>query len=229
MFSVIAYKEKSAAKKQRKQTRASEHSAPLFGPYLPKSETSWYNPYFLDDPELKVGRHKTVITLPCFLGSIIQPSKPAEIKRELNEHFKETHPGLDATITLSQIRSLKSRLFEIGRMQVRDLELSSVASAYVYFEKLVLKNVVNKANRRLMGAVCLLLAVKINDPKETDYTKLLETVDKVLDVPPKDVYSNEFAVYSLLQFTLFLPLHEVLPHLERLRSQTTALSETSSH
>jgi hypothetical protein len=51
-----------------------------------------------------------------------------------------------------------------------------VAYAYVYFEKLVLKNIVKKANRRLVGAVCLLLAAKINDPKEMQYGKLLEVL-----------------------------------------------------
>ena len=36
------------------------------------------------------------------------------------------------------------------------------------------QNYVNKANRKLIGAVCLLLAVKVNDPKETKYSKLIE-------------------------------------------------------
>ncbi|KAJ1342133.1 hypothetical protein BSLG_003312 [Batrachochytrium salamandrivorans] len=186
-------------------------------------ENSSYNPYFLDDPDLKMGRHKTVITLPCFLGTIIQPSKPSEIQRELNEHFKETHPGIDSTITLSQIRGLKKSLLEVA--QIQDLELSSVATAYVYFEKLVIKNVINKANRKVMGAVCLLLAVKINDPKEVNYANLLETVDKVLDVSPKDVYNLEFHVYAALSFTLFLPLWEVLPHLERIHEAAEKIPE----
>ncbi|KAJ1332197.1 hypothetical protein BSLG_009013 [Batrachochytrium salamandrivorans] len=149
--------------------------------------------------------------------------KPSEIQRELNEHFKETHPGIDSTITLSQIRGLKKSLLEVA--QIQDLELSSVATAYVYFEKLVIKNVINKANRKVMGAVCLLLAVKINDPKEVNYANLLETVDKVLDVSPKDVYNLEFHVYAALSFTLFLPLWEVLPHLERIHEAAEKIPE----
>ncbi|KAI8925316.1 hypothetical protein BC831DRAFT_461530 [Entophlyctis helioformis] len=187
----------------------------------PIGEPNAYNPYFLDDPELKIGRHKTVITLPCFLGTIIQPSKPSEIKRELNEHFRETHPSIDASITLSQIRNLKAKLLDIAIVQ--DLELSSVASAYVYFEKLVLRGFVVKANRRLIGAVCLLLAAKVNDPKELNYAKLLETVEKVLDIPPKEVYNQEFAVYAKLEFTLFLPLWEIMPHLERILEEKSEL------
>lgn len=54
------------------------------------------------------------------------------------------------------------------------MELSSAAIAFVYFEKLVLKGLVNKATRRLIGGVCLLLAAKVNDPKEKKYTQMLE-------------------------------------------------------
>ncbi|KAL2913366.1 hypothetical protein HK105_207111 [Polyrhizophydium stewartii] len=253
LFSVVPYRDtRSRIKKQRSKTRYSvnpylermglgvaieavkrkkqtaESYAHLLEPaytLVPKGiENSSYNPFFLDDPELKMGRHKTVITLPCFLGTIIQPSKPSEIKRELNEHFKETHPGIDATVTLSQIRSLKAKLLEIGLMQ--DLELSSIASAYVYFEKLVIRGVVNKANRRLMGAVCLLLAVKVNDPKDANYAKLLESVDRVLDISPKEVYSQEFSVYAALEFTLFLPLWEIRPHLDRIIQATKSRKTT---
>ncbi|KAJ1550476.1 CDK5 and ABL1 enzyme substrate 1, partial [Cladochytrium tenue] len=131
-----------------------------------------YDPYYLDDPELRTGKHRTVINLPFFIGSIIQYSRPSEIKRELNERFRETHPTVDAHLTLSQIRNLKLRLVRIAL--TRNLELSSVAVAFVYFEKLVLKGFVTKPNRRLVAAVCLLLAAKVNDPKETDYSKLLE-------------------------------------------------------
>lgn len=66
-----------------------------------------------------------------------------------------------------------------------------------------------------MGAVCILLAVKVNDPKDRKYGSLLETMERVLEVPAKDIYSNEFVCYAALEFTLFLPSYEVLPHLER--------------
>ncbi|KAI8819851.1 cyclin-like protein [Fimicolochytrium jonesii] len=177
-------------------------------------ENSSYNPFFLDDPELRTGRHRTVITLPCFVGSIIHYSKPSDIKKELNEHFRDTHPSVDPTLTLTQIRRVKERLIKIGELQ--DLELSSVACAFVYFEKLVLKNMVNKETRRLVAAVCLILASKVNDPKEVDYTKLLESAEKVLEVPRKDILANEFVIYTALEFTLYVPLWEVMPHLERI-------------
>ncbi|KAJ3415454.1 CCR4-NOT regulatory complex component [Chytridiales sp. JEL 0842] len=185
---------------------------------------SVYNPNFLDDPELKTGKHKTVITLPCFIGSIIQYTRPGDIKKELNEHFRETHPTVDAMLTLSQIRNLKARLLEVGLQ--RDLELSSVACAYVLFEKLVLKNYVTKANRRLIAAVCLLLAAKVNDPKETDYAKLVAAMEEALEVSAKDIFQQEFTVYTWLDFSLFVAPWEMMPHLERILA-STGLTMTS--
>ncbi|KAI8850309.1 hypothetical protein BC829DRAFT_389744 [Chytridium lagenaria] len=185
----------------KRKSRVESYARLLFpsnflGPQI--IENSLYNPFFLDDPELKTGKHKTVITLPCFVASIIQYSRAADIKRELNEHFRETHPTVDSTLTLSQIRSLKAKLLEVSSQA--NLELSTVASSYVFFEKLVLKY--------LCTAVCLLLASKVNDPKETNYGKLLEIMDKVLEVSQESIYAE-------LEFNLFLPLWEILPHLHR--------------
>ncbi|KAI8805683.1 hypothetical protein BJ742DRAFT_400684 [Cladochytrium replicatum] len=182
----------------------------------PTGSLSLYNPYFLDDPELRTGKHRTVITLPSFMGSVLHYSRPADMKKELNAHFREAHPNVDPSITLSQIRSLKLRLLEIG-LSV-DLELSSVASAYVYIEKLISKRVVTKANRRLVAATCLFLAAKVNDPKEISYSRLLDAIDKTFDIGRKDVYQNEIPVYTALQFELFLPPSQVNPHLERIIS-----------
>ncbi|KAJ3254623.1 CDK5 and ABL1 enzyme substrate 1 [Boothiomyces macroporosus] len=203
-----------AVKRKKAESFANylEPSGSLSMSYLP--DTNAYDPNFLDNPDLKTARNKTVITLPGFLGTIIQPSTASELKKEINQHFKDTHPGVDATITLTQIRNLKKSLGKIGLSN--NLELSSIAFAYVYLEKLIIKNFVNRANRKLIGAICLLLAAKVNDPKETDYSKLLETVERELEVSRKDVYANEFSVYSALEFNLFLPLREVAPHLNRL-------------
>jgi hypothetical protein len=70
-------------------------------------------------------------------GSIIQYSKPADIRKELNDHFREAHSSLDPSLTLSQLRNMKEHLITITMSQ--DMELSSAAMSFVYFEKLVLK------------------------------------------------------------------------------------------
>ncbi|KAJ3119006.1 hypothetical protein HK100_000482 [Physocladia obscura] len=70
-------------------------------------------------------------------------------------------------------------MIEVGKLQ--DMELSSVASAFVYFEKLVVK-----------------------------------TIEKVLEVSPKEVFQQEFSVFAALEFTLFVPLWQIMPHLDRI-------------
>ena len=65
------------------------------------------------------------------------------------------------SLTLSKIRSLKQQALAAA---VRaKLEISTVALAIVYFERLCLDCRVDKSNRRLSFAACLLLAIKINE------------------------------------------------------------------
>ncbi|CAO3633975.1 unnamed protein product [Mucor fragilis] len=98
-----------------------------------------YDPFFLDDDSYgKYGLD------PSSLGTLANNNynnnntmKPSELKREMNEQFRLNHPEIPAEITLSKIRAIKLHLLEIGK-QV-DLEVSSVAHAYVFFEKLVVK------------------------------------------------------------------------------------------
>ncbi|ORY07826.1 cyclin-like protein [Basidiobolus meristosporus CBS 931.73] len=181
------------------------------------NEESDYDPYFLDDPDLKTGTRRTVISLPGFMGSIIQFTKPAELKKEINDHFRQTHPTVDSELTLSKIRSLKNKLVTIAKHQ--DLEISTVANAYAYFEKLVLKNYVKRDNRRLIAGVCLFLATKANEPKERDYLSLLESVNRVLEVTPKELREQEFAVFTALDFNLYLPRNDFMAHFERIFNQ----------
>lgn len=94
-----------------------------------------YDPFFLDDDTYgKYGLD------PSSLGTLANNGgnmKPSELKREMNEQFRLNHPEISSEITLSKIRAIKLHLLEIGK-QV-DLEVSSVAHAYVFFEKLVVK------------------------------------------------------------------------------------------
>jgi hypothetical protein len=108
-----------------------------------------YDPMYLDNPALNFERDNTIITLPSFLGSIIQPSTASEMKKTINQRFKETHPGVDYSLSLSQIRNLKALMCKVG--VATNLRALTIASAIVYIEKLILKHFVNKSNKRLIA------------------------------------------------------------------------------
>jgi hypothetical protein len=91
---------------------------------------------FLDDPSLKTGKHRIIITLSCYMSSIIQYANPSELKKALNETFRQKHENIDSGMTLSKIRNLKANLLEIGIQE--DLEMSTVAKSYAFLEKLIL-------------------------------------------------------------------------------------------
>ena len=64
-------------------------------------------------------------------------------------------------MTLSKIRNLKRETLEYWKKC--DLEISTLALAVVYFEKLIMRKLVIKSNRKLKFATCLLLAFKFNE------------------------------------------------------------------
>lgn len=71
-----------------------------------------------------------------YIYSILQYSKPLDLKKEINDYFRDTHPSIDPFLTLSQIRNLKIRMLQVAKAQ--DIEYSSLAMAFVYVEKLIL-------------------------------------------------------------------------------------------
>jgi hypothetical protein len=75
--------------------------------------------------------------------------------------IKEETIRMPPSLTLSKIRSLKQQALHAA-VKAR-LEISTVALAIVYFERLCLNCRVDKSNRRLSFAACLLLAIKINE------------------------------------------------------------------
>jgi len=76
------------------------------------------------------------------------------------EHKRATI-RMPPSLTLSKIRSLKQQAL-VACVRAR-IEISTLALACIYFERLCLDCRVDKSNRRLSFAACLLLAVKINE------------------------------------------------------------------
>lgn len=96
-----------------------------------------FNQITLDDPDMKLGKHRKVITLPSFMGTIIQYSRPLDIQRDLDIDFREMYPMIDQTLKLLMVRNMKNSIYEIGI--VCECESSTIAMSFVHFEKLILK------------------------------------------------------------------------------------------
>lgn len=271
-------------------------------------ESSTYEPGFLDDPDIKKGKHRTAMVgdkvTGCIVSSIIHYVRPADLKADLNRQFRQrfdqweppksrrkyigarvvdgTYKLMDPaentieiekndalsdddgnkwdgrrrknsvaleyenirmppSLTLSKIRSVKqAALLACVRAKI---EVSTVALACVYFERLALDCRVDKSNRRLTFAACLLIAIKFNSESNVKlvhekYDKeSKKSVLKSLIKPRKDssfweplflffthdwelslkkVFDIEWAVFAYLDFKLHASPSDVSFHFKRL-------------
>ncbi|XP_046857512.1 CDK5 and ABL1 enzyme substrate 2-like isoform X2 [Xenia sp. Carnegie-2017] len=188
---------------------------------IKQRDSSEYDPDILDDPELRSGRYRKVLNLSSFMVSIIEYVKPSQLKKDLNEQFKEKFPNLD--ITLSKLRSLKQ---DISRLALEcSLDHSTVAYTIVYFEKLVLQGKISKVNRKLLAGSCLLLAAKFNcDLKKNAVKMIIENISDFFRLSTKDLLLYEIQSLISLEFDLHLSVSHVLPHLKRLEFKNVTLS-----
>ncbi|XP_036177773.1 CDK5 and ABL1 enzyme substrate 1 isoform X1 [Myotis myotis] len=173
-----------------------------------------YDPNLLDDPQWPCGKHKRVLIFPSYMTTVIAYVKPSDLKKDMNETFREKFPHIK--LTLSKIRSLKREMRKLAQEDC-GFEEPTVAMAFVYFEKLALKGKLNKQNRKLCAGACVLLAAKIgSDLRKHEVKHLIDKLEEKFRVSRRELIAFEFPVLVALEFALHLPEHEVMPHYRRL-------------
>ncbi|XP_060900940.1 CDK5 and ABL1 enzyme substrate 1 isoform X1 [Labrus mixtus] len=173
-----------------------------------------YDPNLLDDPQWPCGKHKRVLIFPSYMTTVIEYVKPSDLKKDMNETFKDKFPHI--RLTLSKVRSLKREIRKLAQDEC-GYEEPTVAMAFVYFEKLVLQGKLNKQNRKLCAGACVLLAAKIGgDLKKHEVKQLIDKLEERFRVNRRELIAFEFPVLVALEFNLHLPEHEVMPHYRRL-------------
>uniref|UniRef100_A0A3B5KGC4 Cdk5 and Abl enzyme substrate 2b n=1 Tax=Takifugu rubripes TaxID=31033 RepID=A0A3B5KGC4_TAKRU len=130
-----------------------------------------YDPNLLTNPQWPCGKHKRVLVFASYMTTVIEYVKPSDLKKDMNETFREKFPHIK--LTLSKIRSLKREMRVVG--EDFGLQPVTIAMAFVYFEKMVLQGRLNKQNRKLVSAACILLAAKISsDLKKQEVKHLID-------------------------------------------------------
>lgn len=181
-----------------------------------------YDPQFLDH-DIEASKSLIKSFLPCYTSSIM-PLKPIKlIRQEENEAFNNKHTWLTTDLKLSKLRSVKKKL-ELVAISL-SLDIACTAFSYVYFEKLILRNLVSNHNARVYGAVCLLLGVKFYGVKMPSFSYLIKELGAKLKLTPREILGHEFFVFRKLKFSLFVQEDEVYPHFWKLRASPYSLDK----
>ncbi|KAI7828427.1 hypothetical protein BX661DRAFT_14189 [Kickxella alabastrina] len=65
-------------------------------------------------------------------------------------------------------------------------------------------------------AVCLFLALKINESREAPVSRSLQAIQRRFEVSSKSILDQEFSVFAELDFSLWVPRREFMPHFLRM-------------
>ncbi|CAJ0946652.1 unnamed protein product, partial [Mesorhabditis belari] len=135
-----------------------------------------------------------------------------EAKRELNERFRLQFPHIHLTFT--KFKSIKRELVSLAF--TCELDASTLATALVYFERIVFKGLISKFNRKLVAGACLIVAVKVTDVGRMKIRDVVGEVENRLRESRRELLSYELPICVSLDFDL-LPSETFLrPHMDRI-------------
>ncbi|EAN80103.1 cyclin dependent kinase-binding protein, putative [Trypanosoma equiperdum] len=199
-----------------------------------RSDNVFSDAFFLDKGNITGGeRRKKLIVLHSYRASVISFVDKKVLKKDINNHFYVQHPELEVReIKLTHMRAIRTDLLNLALEENSPVELATVAYANWYFERLIMRGMVGKRNRRLALAVCLLLAIKFVETgdvhRKIQYLKArIRHDDAFKGVTWQKTQEWEFCAYVGLEFTLLpSPGNRVVEtHLERLLAQVNLTSQ----
>ncbi|SPJ09228.1 cyclin dependent kinase binding protein, putative [Plasmodium sp. DRC-Itaito] len=186
--------------------------------YLLKPSKHDYDAFCLFNPRFKQGKHHTVMYLQSYNVSIIPFVKAKKLKERVNQLFSEINPWIHKSLTLSKLRNLKIDLFNLIN-NIPEIDISTISCAWVFFERLVIKGYVHKYNRKLYAATCLILSFKFYQHDDIQILQKLlihiQKLDKKENLTPSLIFSVEFLVYRLLEFSLQHTYENIRPHIHQ--------------
>ncbi|SBO26859.1 cyclin dependent kinase binding protein, putative [Plasmodium knowlesi strain H] len=215
----VIFNEMRRKKKERKKGISYEH--------LLTPSRHVYDAFCLFNPRFKQGKHHTVMCLQGYNVSVIPFVKAKKLKEEVNELFNEINPWIHKSLTLSKLRNLKIDLFNLIS-NIPQIDISTICCAWVFFERLVIKGYVHKSNRKLYAATCLILSLKFYQHDDMQILEKLlfyiQKLDKKENLTPSLIFSVEFLVYRLLDFSLQHTYEHIRPHIYQYLESKVSLS-----
>eukprot|EP00301_Raphidiophrys_heterophryoidea_P015406 c24026_g1_i1.p1 GENE.c24026_g1_i1~~c24026_g1_i1.p1 ORF type:complete len:331 (-),score=65.96 c24026_g1_i1:226-1194(-) len=127
----------------------------LGGIYRPYASRTRYRLGLLDDPEMRLSSTHTTHRMLGLVSSFVPYVDERQRKEELNTQFRLRWRGLPPNLSLSKIRKIRSIIASFSCDNDSELDDSTKLLAYLYFERCVFQNVVNKANRKAIAAACM--------------------------------------------------------------------------
>ncbi|KAK6105210.1 Cyclin N-terminal domain family protein [Brugia pahangi] len=155
---------------------------------------------------------KTVMKFNGYVSIVTHYQPDSEVKRLVNEAFRSRFPHVH--VSFSKIKSIKRELHQIA--VACNLEDATTAHAYVFYEKVLLKGLVCKMNRKLVAGAALLIAAKITDFGSTCISDVVNYLESSLRISRKELVRYEIPLCAALSFNLRVPVWQLLPHYQRI-------------